>query len=201
MRICITLDDVLRNKTYQFGKIYKKYVNPDIRLEELDMSSGNLQEIFGFKDKDAYNKFLYQDYAFEIFAEASVCDNMLDKNLNLWQLRLEDDDDLKEPCELLLSNTMEFNQSIGCTYFFASKLATRIREIFLPKDSSEIFDKCDVLITADPLLLNSKQDKVITIKIKTDYNTSCPSDYEYDSLQEFLKDDKIIYEIQKEKGL
>ena len=46
MKICLTLDDVLRNKTVQLGKIYKKYINPDIDLESLDFSTNNYEDIF-----------------------------------------------------------------------------------------------------------------------------------------------------------
>lgn len=192
MRICITLDDVLRAKTYQFGKMYKKYVDPNINLEELDMSSGDLQKIFAFEDKKAYERFLYEDYAFQIFGEAPECDKMLSKTLNLWQLKVDDDDDLKEPIELILSNTREFNQSIGFTHFFLSKIATRIRKTFFPKDYAEIWNICDVVITADKKVLESKPEGKKAIKIITDYNKDCPSDYQYNSMLEFLNDKEIV---------
>ena len=197
MRICITLDDVLRAKTYQFGKIYKKNIDPDVELENLDMSSGDFQKIFGFKNKKEFDKFLYEDNAFEIFGEAPECSKMLGKSLNLWQLSLEDDDDIPEPIELILSNTREFNQSIGFSYFFLSKLATRIRNVFFPKDHADIWERCDILITADTKLLESKPDGKIAIKIVTDYNKNCPADYEYNSMLEFINDKEIIHKILK----
>ena len=153
MRLCFTIDDVLRAKTIQFGKIYKKYINPEIDLATLDFSTNNYAQIFGFESKKEYNKFLYEDYAFEIFAEAGTCEKTVDKKLNLWLLDLQNNADLQEPVETLWANPMEFNASIGFTYFFLSKMATRIREVFLPADSSLIWTKCDVLVTADPKLL------------------------------------------------
>ena len=200
MRICITLDDVLRAKTMQFGKIYKKYIDQNINLEELDLSSGNLQNIFGFEDKKEYERFLYEDYAFEIFGEAPECDKMLSKTLNLWLLRLEDDDDIAEQgIDLILSNTMEFNQSIGCTHFFLSRIAPRIRKTFFPKDSNEIWDVCDILITADKKLLANKPEGKIVIRINTDYNKNTQCVYQYDSLMAFLKDDEIINKLFKKE--
>lgn len=200
MRICITLDDVLRAKTYQFGKIYKKNIDPDVELENLDLSSGDFQKIFGFKNKKEYEKFLYEDCAFEIFSEAPECDKMLGKALNLWQLSLEDDDDIPEPIDLIISNTREFNQSIGFTYFFLSKLATRIRKVFFPKDSNDIWKVCDLLVTADPLLLNNTPSGKVVVKIITEYNKDCKADYEYDSMIDFLNDKKTIYNILKNYG-
>ena len=197
MRICITLDDVLRAKTYQFGKVYKKYIDPTLQLETLDMSSGDLCSIFKFKNKKAFDKFLYEDYVFEIFGEAGTAEKGIDKTLILWQLALSENDDLEEPVELLLANPMEFNASIGYSYFFISKIATRIREVHFPSDSQQIWDLCDVLITAEPKLLENKPDGKKAIKIETEYNTKCPADYTYNKLSSFLKDNEILNKLQE----
>ena len=197
MKICLTLDDVLRNKTVQLGKIYKKYINPDIDLESLDFSTNNYEDIFGFSSKKEFNKFLYEDYVFEVFGEATACEKTLDKKLNLWLLEQENNDDLQNKLEVLISNPKEFNASIGYTYFFLSKMATRIRDVFFPVDSNEIWNRCDVLITADPSLLDKKPEGKTSIKIENDYNVDCKSDYTYGSLADFLRDRDIIIELDK----
>lgn len=194
MKICITLDDVLRAKTKQFGKIYKKAF-PEAKLEEIDLSSGDLKIAFGFETKEAFNEFLYIDYPFEIFGEAPVTEKMLDKKLNLWLIRQADEN---PDVSFMLSNPYEFNASIGYTYFFLSQIATRIREIYLPSNSKDIWNKCDVLITADKSLLDNKPEGKISIKIKTDYNTEEKADYEYDSLDAFLDDEEILKKLQGE---
>ena len=51
MKICFTLDDVIRAKTVQIGKIYKRNINGDIDLDALDFSTNDYQEIFSFKTK------------------------------------------------------------------------------------------------------------------------------------------------------
>ena len=76
-------------------------------------------------------------------------------------------------------------------------MATRIRNIFFPADSSEIWDRCDVLITADPGLLNNKPEGKTSIKIENDYNKACEADYTYGSLAEFLQDKEIILTLDK----
>ena len=197
MKLCLTLDDVLRNKTVQLGKIYKKYIKPSIDLETLDFSTNNYEDIFEFKSKKEFNKFLYEDYVFEVFGEATACEKTLDKKLNLWLLEQENNDDLQHKLEVSLSNPKEFNASIGCTCFFLSKMATRIRDIFFPADSSEIWNRCDVLITADPGLLNNKPEGKTSIKIENDYNKDCEADYTYNSLAEFLQDKEIIITLDK----
>ena len=59
-------------------------------------------------------------------------------------------------------------------------------------NSSPIWDKCDVLITAEPKLLENKPEGKIAIKIEMPYNKECQSDYTYSKLSEFLDDNNII---------
>ena len=188
MKICITLDDVLRGKTAQFGKIYKKYIDNDVDLDKIDISSGDLCKVFFNGDSKKYEKFLYEDYAFEIFSEAQPAEKMVDKNLILWHLDVAEDEDIDYDVELMLGNAREFNASIGYTYFFISKMATRIREVYLPKDSLELWEKCDIMVTADPYLLQNKPEGKVSVKIETDYNKDDDADYTYGSLQKFIDD-------------
>lgn len=192
MRICITLDDVIRAKTAQIGKIYKKHFDPEIDLESFEITSDNLKDVLGFDEK-GYNDFLYKDYTFEIFGEAPVVEKMLDKNLNLWHIRLSDAD-VDEPVELILANPMEFNASIGFTYFFLSQIGTRVREVYFPKDSNDIWDKCDVLVTANAKLINTVPEgkKVVRIEMPYNANVTREPDYSYASLSAFLEDTEII---------
>lgn len=199
MRICITLDDVIRAKTAQVCKMYQKYIDPSINLDELDLSNLNLGEVLGFESDFEYKDFLYNTYSYEVFAEASTTEKMVDKTLNLWHKNLSNNDELDEPVELMLANPFEFNNSIGYTYFFLSKIATRVRDIYLPIDSSTIWDKCDVLITATPNLIENKPDGKTVIKIKMPYNEDIKSDYTYDKLSDFLKDNEIIEKLLKKR--
>ena len=191
MKICFTLDDVIRAKTQQIGKMYQKYIDPEVKLDELDIENQSINEALGFDSIAEYRKFLYEDYAFEIFAEAPVIERMLDKKLNLWHIDVSHKD-FSQPVDLMLANPREFNASIGFTYFFLSQIATRIREVFFPLDYVEIWDKCDVLVTADNYLLEAKPEGKIAIKIETDYNKNSEADYTYESLSAFL-DDKDIF--------
>lgn len=200
IKIGITLDDVIRNKTYQIGKIYQKHIDKNIDLEKLDLSSGNLNKIFNFQSNNDFIKFLYEDYAFEIFAEADVVEKSLDKELNLWHIKLNDDENIDEEIQLVLMNPREFNASIGYTYFFLSKMATRIREVYLPEDYLSIWEKCDILITADKKLLSNKPNGKISVKINMPYNTNVISDYNFDSLMEILKSENFLKNVIKNKN-
>lgn len=195
MKICITLDDVLRAKTKQFGKYYKKVKDPDIDLDELELTTDDLCELFKFENEKEYAKFLYNDFPFEIFGEAPVMESMLDKRLNLWLMKVTEDDEYDENIDVIIANPFEYNTSIGNTCFFLSKIATRVRKFIFPSYSSEIWDSCDVLITASTKLLNNKPQGKIAVKIEMPYNKDCESDYTYEKLDGFLSDDKIIEEL------
>lgn len=189
MKICFTLDDVIRAKTVQIGKIYKRNINGGIDLDALDFSTNDYQEIFSFKTKADWQKFLYSDYAYEIFGEAPVTTKGVDKEFNLWLIGLQDID---EEIEVSLANPFEFNASIGFTCFFLSKIASRVRELYFPVDSSEIWDKCDVLVTADPKLIEEKPEGKICVKINMPYNKDLEADYSFDSLSDALKENNML---------
>lgn len=189
MKICITLDDVLRAKTRQIGKMLVKAGNiKEEDLPTLDISTTEFWKVFGFETKDKYNRFLYEDYAFEVFAEAPVMEKMLDKKLNLWMLSLSDEEDI----EFVIANPYEFNASIGFTCFFLSQVATRVREFHFPANSSEIWDTCDVLITADPKLLAEKPEGKKTVKVNAPYNENSKADVTYETLAEIIEDEKFL---------
>jgi hypothetical protein len=198
MKIAITLDDVIRNKTKAILKSYKK-IHDEFDVDSVKIETNNYKKILGFKTDEEYYKFLYEDYVFEIFAEAEVTEKMLDKQLNLWHIDVNNNEDIEEPIELILANPYEFNASIGFTHFFLARIATRIRETLFPTDSVKIYDKCDVLITADPKLLENKPSDKITIKIETDYNKDLKSDFTYSNLMEFLNDKEIICKLISQK--
>ena len=97
--------------------------------------------------------------------------------------------------EVIFVSPMEYGLSIGNTYFFLSKLGTKVREVYLPNDSLTIWDKCDVLITANPKLLESKPEGKVSIKIKADYNKECEADYTYRDLSSFITKQENLEEL------
>jgi hypothetical protein len=101
--------------------------------------------------------------------------------------------------EFSLSNTKEFNASIGFTYFFLAKIATRIRNVFFPEEEKDIWEKSDVVITADPTLLNMEKEKgKVSVRIENDYNKDCKYDLSYPTLEDLMNDETFFEKI-KEK--
>ena len=191
IKICITIDDIIRDKKSKIEEYIKKNINPDFDIAQVDFSSKEAPyKLWGFKTPSEYQKFLYEDYAFEIFGSADVAENSIGNKLNLWHIELNDNEEINEELELMLANPMEFNNSIGFTYFFLSKIGTRIREVYLPKNSITIWDKCDVLITSDSNLLEKQPNGKVAVKINRDFNKDIPTPNggSFDNLGDFIAD-------------
>ena len=103
--------------------------------------------------------------------------------------------DENEDVDFMLSNPFEFNASIGFTCFFLSQIATRIREFYFPSDSSKIWERCDVLITADPKLLKEKPAGKVSIKIDAPYNKEIDADITYESLSKLISDEEFMNKV------
>ena len=190
MKIAIDLNDVIRDFSNNFVRYYIEGYDRNYDLNGFEFWTNDLSILLPFKSKNSYNNFVYNDYAFELFGKCSTTTRGLETELNTWTEQTSKDLDIDEEVEVIFVSPMEYGLSIGNTYFFLSKLGTKVREVFMPIDSIEIWDKCDVLITANPNLLNNKPDSKITIKIKTEYNNDCSSNYSYNSLSDFLKNNK-----------
>jgi hypothetical protein len=185
MKIAIDLNDVIRDYSDNFLRVYVTNYNREYDTDEFELWTNEMQNILPFKTKKAYQNFTYVDYAFDIFGKCDVCSRKLSVELNAWINSLKDFD-LNEPIDMMVVSPMEFGESINYSYFFVSKLGCSIREVYFPMDSSTIWDKCDVLITANPKLLESKPEGKVAIRIEKDYNKDKGYDYTFKTLSEFL---------------
>ena len=52
-----------------------------------------------------------------------------------------------------------------------------------------IWDKCDILITANPNLIQNKPENKTVIKIKAPYNKNVKGDFEYDNFTSLIRED------------
>lgn len=186
MKIAIDLNDVLRDYTANFGEYFKKGYDSEINLDEIEITTNDLSEVFPFKSRYDYEHFVYEDFAWELFAKCPSCERGLGAAFSNWITKTITNIDVDEPIEIIIVSPMEYGITIPATYWFISKLGCRAREIYLPTDSYTIWDRCDVLITANPKLLSEKPEGKKSVKIKTDYNTDCQADFEYNNMLEFL---------------
>lgn len=187
MKIAIDINDVIRDFSTQFANYYNKAIDSTFEISEI--GSFDLSEVFPFKDRNAYNIFRYVDYAFELYGRAEPTDKMLPYKLNDWtQKTLKDLDKDKIP-EIMLVSPFEAGKSIQSTYAFLAKISSCVREVYFPVDSSTIWDRCDILITANPNLIENVPEGKIVIKVEAPYNKDIEAKYTFKSLMEIINDE------------
>ena len=191
MKIAIDLNDVVRDFSNNFVRYYIEGYDHKYDLSDFEFWSNDLSAVFPFKSKQSYYNFVYNDYAFELYGKCDVCTRKLETELNDWTEKTLKDIDVDESIEVIFVSPKEYGLSIGNTYFFLSKIGTKVREVYFPTDSITVWDKCDVLITANPELLETKPEGKVSIKIKTEYNQESSADYAFKDLSAFLTNNEI----------
>lgn len=187
MRIAIDLNDVVRDYSDNFLKTYLMNYNREYNTENFELFTNDMKMVLPFKTNKAYETFTYVDYSYELFGKCPTCTRDLPIKLKEW-LNAMRDSETESDNEIMFVSPMEWGSSIGFSYFFLSKLGCPIREVYFPIDSSTIWDKCDLLITANPMLLQMvPQDKQV-IKIQKEYNKEIKADIEYSTLESYIND-------------
>lgn len=193
MVLGIDINDTLRAFTRNLIDRYKKSIDETFDLDEDNIETNNYIDILPFKTLQEYNEFLYTDYPYEIYGCAMFMDRNLGALLNSWINKLYDYED-KKP-DLVFISTREGGLAISSTLYFLSKTGCEMRKILFPIDSLESWNACDVLITANPLLLDNKPENKISIKIAASYNKDSISDYTFGTLTDFLNNIEFIEKI------
>jgi hypothetical protein len=114
--------------------------------------------------KEVYNRFMYEDYLFEIFASASMMYKDMDLQVNQFYFKYKNFADF-----LIVSKENQF--SIPSTLFFLSKIRCRFNNFSFVETNEQIWKDLDILITTDPELLDGQKKSVI--KLNRPYNEKC----------------------------
>lgn len=196
MVIGVDINDTLRDFSGQFEYVYRKFIDPTFELGEEGVWSNDYSEVFPFVTKDEYEQFRYTDCPFELYARADACSKTVNANFNKWTgIDLMDVDKEKVP-EIILFSPLEANLTIQATYSYLSANLCRARTMHFPVDSTKMWDKCDIIITANPTILEAKPEGKVSFKILTDYNKETEADYTFDSMDALMDDaDKTIIKL------
>ena len=114
--------------------------------------------------KETYNRFMYEDFVFEIFGTAPLMYKGLDLHMKNFCLKYQNDIDVA-----LISVENIF--SIPSTLFFLSKSTSIFKNYYFVDNALDMWKNTDVLITTDPEILKSKTpwNKKL-IKVRRPYN-------------------------------
>jgi hypothetical protein len=114
--------------------------------------------------KQVYNRFMYEDYLFEIHGAAPKMYTNMDLDVNNFLQKYEETVDF-------VVMSVENRFSIPPTLFFLSKISSRFKDYKFLDNSLDMWKHVDVLITTDPLImgLGVPWGKKI-VKLKRPYN-------------------------------
>jgi hypothetical protein len=114
--------------------------------------------------REVYNRFMYEDYLFEIHGSATMMYKGMDLHVNNFLLKYDNTADIT-----VLSVENRF--SIPPTLFFLSKISSRFTSYKFVNKAIDMWHDVDVLITTDPeiLRLGAPWGKKL-IKLKRPYN-------------------------------
>jgi hypothetical protein len=114
--------------------------------------------------REVYNRFMYEDYCFEIHASATMMYKGMDLDIKNFLLKYD-----KSANFTVMS--IENHFSIPPTLFFLSKITSRFKEYRFVDEAHQMWDNVDVLITSNPELLKMGTPWGRTlIKVKRPYN-------------------------------
>lgn len=197
MTIAVDLNEVIRDFCVNFLKVYIDNYNHEYKCDE-DFSfwTNDMKMLLPFQSLHAYNKFTYADYAFELFGKCDTVEWDTVEKFNEWITKTITNINTNEEIKVIITSSMEYGLSIPNTLFFLSKIGCKAREYYFPKDSLTIWDKCDILITANPYLINSKPEGKKVIRVETEYNTDAKNfDYSVKKATELFKNNNIIEDL------
>lgn len=187
--IAIDINDVIRDNIAQFIKYYCKEQDEFCDITPEQVTSNKFDEVFEFASREEYISFKYVDFPFELYGRAELTEENINHKLNEWIQNTLSDLDEDEVPNVMIVSPYEYALTIQATYAFISRIGLRVREVYFPKDSSTIWDKCDILITANPDMAESKPEGKVIVKIDAPYNKDMNADYTFDKLSSVITDE------------
>lgn len=191
--IGVELNDVIRDYTGQFIECYRKIVDSKFEKKVEDVDSFEFYEVFPFDSKLDYQEFRYVDAAYDLNALAPLVDSRLLGLVNNWTENILKNLDVDEDPEIMFFSALEIGATIPATLGFLSDKGFKVRNYCFPLVSTKIYEKCDIVITANPNIISACPEGKVAIKIKMPYNNDAESEYAFDSMYGLLTDSENTF--------
>jgi hypothetical protein len=191
--IGVELNHVVRNINKQIVKYYTKEYAPDVDPDDIDDREDVLKTFAKFDSKYERNNFLFIDYPYEIFGCASTMEKKLAVKITNWLTDISNIED--EDIRIIFYSLNEEAITIQSTFFFLSKIGTRVRKVIFPKTIEEVWDECDVVITArDEFFEKEIPEGKKVVLINRPFNKDCKDKafLNYDNLSEIITDEEFF---------
>ena len=191
--IGVELNHVVRNINKQIIKYYAKEYAPDVDPDDIDDREDVLKTFAKFDSKYERNNFIFIDYPYEIFGCANTMEKKLAVKITNWLTDISNIED--EDIRIIFYSMNEEAITIQSTFFFLSKIGTRVRKVIFPKSIEEVWEECDVVITArDEFFEKEIPEGKKVVLINRPFNKDC-KDKEFlnhDNLSEIITDEEFF---------
>lgn len=191
--IGVELNHVVRNINKQIIKYYAKEYAPDVDPDDIDDREDVLKTFAKFDSKYERNNFIFIDYPYEIFGCANTMEKKLAVKITNWLTDISNIED--EDIRIIFYSMNEEAITIQSTFFFLSKIGTRVRKVIFPKSIEEVWEECDVVITArdeffEKEIPEGKKVVLINRPFNKDYKDK--AFLNYDNLSEIITDEEFF---------
>ena len=174
MRVGIEINGVLRNTLDKIQQTYNKfYVERTEGIEDSefqyeiisDLTTLDIKSHLKFKDDDEVLSFLYEEFPMEIFGHAQSTEYSSFIDLNEFYMNMRDEHEL-----IIVSD--EIGKSKPASLFFLSKFGCQFEKVKFYSNYTikDMWNDIDVLVTANPNLLENHPEEKLLIKYETNYN-------------------------------
>ena len=202
-KIGIEINGVLRDTIGKFTQVYEKHMveesDDENKTYEIDLS-GNTKENttennfeykiinevtslelmshFTFKDSNELYSFMYEDFVMQIFGHAGSTETFTFNDLNDFYINFRDNYEI-----VIVSD--EMGRSKPASLFFLSKFGCLVENIKFYSNSTlqSMWDALDILVSANPKLIENAPKNKTIIKYKTLYNKNVTCEYEINELK------------------
>lgn len=191
--IGVELNHVVRNINKQIVKYYAKEYAPDVDPDDIDDREDVLKTFAKFDSKYERNNFIFIDYPYEIFGCANTMEKKLAVKITNWLTDISNIED--EDIRIIFYSMNEEAITIQSTFFFLSKIGTRVRKVIFPKSIEEVWEECDVVITArDEFFEKEIPEGKKVVLINRPFNKDCKDKafLNYDNLSEIITDEEFF---------
>ena len=194
--IGVELNHVVRNINKQIVKYYAKEYALDVDPDDIDDREDVLKTFAKFDSKYERNNFLFIDYPYEIFGCANTMEKKLAVKITNWLTDISNIED--EDIRIIFYSMNEEAITIQSTFFFLSKIGTRVRKVIFPKSIEEVWEECDVVITARNQFFEEETPegkKIVLINREFNAENKDKAFLNYDNLSDVIEDNNFFEKI------
>lgn len=193
LTIGVELNHVVRNINKQILKYYAKEFDPSMDWEEMDDKCDVFEKYCKFNSKYEKNNFIYIDYPYEIFGCANTAEKKLAVKITNWLSEITNIED--EDIRIIFYSLDEDAITIQSSFFFLSKIGARVRKVIFPKSINEVWEECDVVITARNQFFEEETPegkKVVLINREFNEQNKEKAFLNYDNLSDVISDNNFF---------